>query len=65
MKHFKLSLLIESVLHFDRLLGQVEIPLHELRKNGKEIKKQYYELEDGKHRPTSVSFDLLDLLLGY
>ena len=65
VEHFKLSLLIESVLRFDRLLGQVEIPLHELRKNGKEIKKQYYELEDGKHRPTNVSFDLLDLLLGY
>jgi len=37
---------------FKKLLGQVEIPLHDLRKNGKEIKKQYYELEDGKHRPT-------------
>ena len=54
----KLSLLIESVLLFDRLLGQVEIPLHELRKNGKEIKEQYYELKDGKHHPTKVSFGL-------
>lgn len=37
---------------FKKLLGQVEIPLHELRKNGKEIKEQYYELKDGKHHPT-------------
>lgn len=61
----KLSLLMKNVLLFDRLLGQVEIPLHELHKNGKEIKKQDYELEDGKHRPTIVSFSLFDLLLGY
>lgn len=50
---------------FYRLLGQVEIPLHELHKNGREIKEQVYELEDGKHRPTIVSFGLSDLLLGY
>lgn len=55
----KLPQLIQNVLLFDRLLGQVEIPIRELRKNGKEIKKQSYELEDGKHRPTIVSPVLL------
>ncbi|KAL9983680.1 hypothetical protein ACROYT_G005896 [Oculina patagonica] len=37
---------------FKKLLGQVEIPLRELRENGKEIREQSYELEDGEQRPT-------------
>ncbi|KAJ7336515.1 hypothetical protein OS493_011725 [Desmophyllum pertusum] len=45
---------------FKKLLGQVEIPLRELRENGNKIEKQSYELEDGKHRPTmgTISLDI-------
>ncbi len=36
----------------------MEIPLRELRENGKEIREQSYELEDGEQRPTMVRHSL-------